>query len=90
MKLKGRELDFAIYKLLTGKDRADWSLPIKYHSSLDAVRPVVEKCVEECGLDAYLDGLLLTCSHPYLVFATAEEQCRAVLLAYLRKEEAGS
>jgi len=88
-----------------------------YHRSLDAVRPVVEKCVQECGDRLYLfalavvtmpdiyslepealaleqrdfmmDGWLLPLgSVSRMIDATASDQGKAVLLAYLRKERA--
>lgn len=71
-----------------------------YHSSLDAVQPVVRQCVIDCGWDAYVMGLVTAWGWPVssvaqiindaksygrLAVSSPEQQCRAVLWAYAKK-----
>jgi hypothetical protein len=67
------------------------SAPIpSYHSSLDAIRPLVERCVEEIGRPTYRVCLRQACDHTetWIHFASATDHCRAILLCLGDREVA--
>jgi hypothetical protein len=78
----------------TGWTDADWCAVTthtpRYHSSLDAIRPLVERCVEEIGRPTYRVCLRQACDHTetWIHFASATDHCRAILLCLGDREVA--
>lgn len=88
MQLQGRELDRAVHRCVADWPEHDYYIPT-FHSSLDAIRPVIRKAIEE-GLGALIDRKIMVVrmeKPPEWIWnLDPEDYCRALLIAYAERD----